>query len=400
MALATQCPYCHTTFRVANDQLKLRAGLVRCGACKEIFNGIEHLLGSASAAAPVSPPLDTAAATVPAIPPRETAAAAENSAGLEPDAESASRSAALSASLDFLVDDSQPTLAPSATDEAIEPEATQDLSGMLRHEDPAAGTPEWPSTPLDQTEDPLQRMTLMEFSDLDQDTGDGAAADPAATADIDDPLDRVIDDLQRKPLRGSKKKASAPRAAASRQAGSDLATFAEPDFVTLGKRRQKIGRALRVSMAVGSCVLLIGLLAQAVYSFRNEIAARWPQAEPVLARACATLGCQLGLPMRIDALTIESSELQAVPDNKDTFVLTTLLRNGSRTVQAWPSIELTLTDANDQALARRVFAPREYLPAPQEATKGFAARSERAVKLFFEVAQLKAAGYRVGLFYP
>ncbi len=147
-------------------------------------------------------------------------------------------------------------------------------------------------------------------------------------------------------------------------------------------------------------MLLIGLLAQAVYSFRNEIAARWPQAEPVLARACATLGCQLGLPMRIDALTIESSELQAVPDNKDTFVLTTLLRNGSRTVQAWPSIELTLTDANDQALARRVFAPREYLPAPQEATKGFAARSERAVKLFFEVAQLKAAGYRVGLFYP
>ena len=44
MALATQCPHCHTTFRVAHDQLKLRAGLVRCGACKQIFNGIEHLL--------------------------------------------------------------------------------------------------------------------------------------------------------------------------------------------------------------------------------------------------------------------------------------------------------------------------------------------------------------------
>ncbi|HWV64041.1 MAG TPA: MJ0042-type zinc finger domain-containing protein, partial [Oxalicibacterium sp.] len=44
MALATKCPHCQTTFRVAHDQLKLRAGLVRCGHCKEIFNGIEHLL--------------------------------------------------------------------------------------------------------------------------------------------------------------------------------------------------------------------------------------------------------------------------------------------------------------------------------------------------------------------
>ncbi|HVL76980.1 MAG TPA: MJ0042-type zinc finger domain-containing protein, partial [Noviherbaspirillum sp.] len=43
MALATQCPHCRTTFRVAHDQLKLRAGLVRCGACKQIFNGIENL---------------------------------------------------------------------------------------------------------------------------------------------------------------------------------------------------------------------------------------------------------------------------------------------------------------------------------------------------------------------
>ncbi len=44
MALATQCPHCYTSFRVANDQLKLHAGMVRCGSCKQTFNGIEHLL--------------------------------------------------------------------------------------------------------------------------------------------------------------------------------------------------------------------------------------------------------------------------------------------------------------------------------------------------------------------
>lgn len=44
MALATRCPHCSTTFRVANDQLKLHAGLVRCGKCQQTFNGVENLI--------------------------------------------------------------------------------------------------------------------------------------------------------------------------------------------------------------------------------------------------------------------------------------------------------------------------------------------------------------------
>jgi len=44
MSLATKCPHCHTTFKVANDQLKLQTGLVRCGVCQQIFNGIDHLV--------------------------------------------------------------------------------------------------------------------------------------------------------------------------------------------------------------------------------------------------------------------------------------------------------------------------------------------------------------------
>jgi len=43
--LATRCPHCQTRFRVTPAQLELRDGLVRCGACREIFSGREHLLG-------------------------------------------------------------------------------------------------------------------------------------------------------------------------------------------------------------------------------------------------------------------------------------------------------------------------------------------------------------------
>ncbi|MGB7481746.1 MAG: DUF3426 domain-containing protein, partial [Burkholderiaceae bacterium] len=71
----------------------------------------------------------------------------------------------------------------------------------------------------------------------------------------------------------------------------------------------------------------------------------------------------------------------------------------SSTVEAWPSLELTLNDAAEQPLVRRVFGPRDYLPAPSEAA-GFAAASEQAVRIYFELSTAKAAGYRVYLFYP
>lgn len=41
---ATRCPHCQTRFRVTPAQLALRAGMVRCGACREIFNGDQYLL--------------------------------------------------------------------------------------------------------------------------------------------------------------------------------------------------------------------------------------------------------------------------------------------------------------------------------------------------------------------
>lgn len=43
MALATTCPQCKTSFRVVPDQLKLRRGFVRCGRCRNVFAGIDHL---------------------------------------------------------------------------------------------------------------------------------------------------------------------------------------------------------------------------------------------------------------------------------------------------------------------------------------------------------------------
>jgi predicted Zn finger-like uncharacterized protein len=41
-SLQTQCPKCHTRFRVTGEQLGIAKGKVRCGHCRDVFNAVEH----------------------------------------------------------------------------------------------------------------------------------------------------------------------------------------------------------------------------------------------------------------------------------------------------------------------------------------------------------------------
>ncbi len=43
----TRCPGCRTVFRVTDAQLALRDGQVRCGHCRTVFDGLEHLISLA-----------------------------------------------------------------------------------------------------------------------------------------------------------------------------------------------------------------------------------------------------------------------------------------------------------------------------------------------------------------
>ena len=42
--LITECPNCHTRFRVSDSQLQIAHGRVRCGACLAVFPGMDHML--------------------------------------------------------------------------------------------------------------------------------------------------------------------------------------------------------------------------------------------------------------------------------------------------------------------------------------------------------------------
>ncbi|RZA29572.1 MAG: DUF3426 domain-containing protein, partial [Lysobacteraceae bacterium] len=172
----------------------------------------------------------------------------------------------------------------------------------------------------------------------------------------------------------------------------------EPEFVRRGRQRERSGKAMRIAMAAGSLLLLLALVAQGVTSFHTTLAARYPGLKPALVSLCGVLGCRVELPAQIDQLVIDTGELTTLGGNAYTF--TTQLRNQGDSIQAWPSIELTLSDADDKPLVRRVFGPRDYLPAGPLLGAGFAAHAEQAVKLHFRVAEPAPSGYHIAVFYP
>jgi predicted Zn finger-like uncharacterized protein len=60
--MLTRCPACSTAFRVTPEQLKARSGKVRCGHCNSVFNALETLEDSPSAAETVeitAPPAES-----------------------------------------------------------------------------------------------------------------------------------------------------------------------------------------------------------------------------------------------------------------------------------------------------------------------------------------------------
>jgi len=157
-----------------------------------------------------------------------------------------------------------------------------------------------------------------------------------------------------------------------------------------------------VAWTFGVALASVVLAAHAVHYFRTEIAVLIPETRPYLAAACATLKCDLKLPRRPKLMAIESSDLQADGRRDSVIVLNAVLRNQAQFAQEYPALELTLTDERDEAVARRVLMPAEYLaglPAEQIA-RGMGAGADAPLRVYFDTGSLRAIGYRMYLFFP
>jgi predicted Zn finger-like uncharacterized protein len=148
---------------------------------------------------------------------------------------------------------------------------------------------------------------------------------------------------------------------------------------------------------VASVLLLVLLLAQTAYFLRDALVSRLPQTRPAFEQACAVLGCTLSLPKNSALLQIVGSDLQTEASGRLKLVLT--LGNRANHAQAWPVLVLTLTDQRNRPLARRSFAPSEYLGDTQRIAAGIPPRSEQALSLPLTVRDLAPMGFDLQLTY-
>jgi hypothetical protein len=225
----------------------------------------------------------------------------------------------------------------------------------------------------------------------------------------DDELREAAEDIREAPedrLFELRRADPAPVAAAPEPAAPPRYQQLEPDpeihdlsFVKQAQRRA-LWRTpgMRVLLALLAVVLTATLAGQFVYQERDRLAAIDPAWRPWLVRACGLLQCTvLPAPRQIESIAIDGSSFNKV--RGDTYRLTVTLRNQSTLDVAWPALELTLTDAQDQAVVRRVLLPAETAAGGEV----LGARAERTASLAVAVngnSGSRIAGYRVLAFYP
>ena len=365
MALATKCPQCGALFRVVADQLKLRGGLVRCGQCRAVFDAIGSLTYVDDSALAQSRPVSGDARPAAPTPPAD---------------ESATRQALGPSTTLRIAPVAPATLAGNVPLRIELPKAPPEEPAVLRRRAKAAARQraEGHDSAGDSTRAEDNVPTLLAATR----SKDGAAA-----------AEPVVQGFEA----GAEAAESLSPAPATVAEGSP---DAEPPSFMRPKRRRPAG--FSVVYGGGSVLLVLLAIVQLAVIFRGELMIRWPQSRLVLMNLCDVFRCSVNWPTQADQLAVIGTELQAIPGT-DALELTAVIRNRAGFKQALPAVEVTLTDARNRALARKIFTPADYLASAGEPSsrlqEGFGPGSDFTIRIFFEARGLAPAGFLVYPFY-
>lgn len=389
MSLVTQCPKCGSEYEVTADQLKLHDGLVRCGQCNNVFDGLVSLKDSL---------------------PTLTRKAVE------------------------------PTSAVSAAPDA-------NLQGAPVLDVPApSGDSQAPATVMPPPPSPVTPVTAQHRITVDPPQAPNRASTPVITADeraMDDgPFIPSVDRLPRttpptsgrfEPSLGRAQPASGVSTGREPSLGSllnddgeqgGMGSRTEPAIKVMGESRLRgddpsaAGRTMpefledeeepsfgyRVYWVLGSIVLALVLMVQSLVIFRNDIVSTMPGVRPMLATLCAPLGCEVSYVRQIERIFIVGAALQQDPEARTAadaraYNLRFTLQNRGAYPQPWPSVMVTLTDASGTPVIKKAFMPQAFMPAALLAGP-FQAKQEVAVDIPLRVKGMSISGFELDRFFP
>ncbi len=339
MSLVTRCTSCGTLFKVVADQLKISEGWVRCGQCATVFDAQANLMAQSLASSPQ---------------PAELAGLSANF------------------STDSLLDSKLDS--PS-----FRPGALRNSSDIDSEAGPSSSS--WAAS-----EYPSQSIHALAVGE-----SISVSAEPTTlnTPAVDSTPQASLPDVD--------------------MLGPSTTPDMTPSFVAQAQRAQR-WRSPWVRCALG--LILIGLVAglalQVALQEKDRIAAMKPEAKPWLDHMCAYAGCRVQALKSIESITVDASSFNRINKNNaqleaitQSYRLAVTLKNTGALPVALPHVELSLQDAQDQPILRRVLSPADLgsgldALAPTQDMAG-------SLTLQIDTAQLAGGrinGYRVLAFYP
>ena len=367
MSQITRCPACGTMFKVVADQLKVSKGWVRCGHCAEVFDATLNYHD------PQNPP---------------SAPHSPHSANLQsPQPSSGVSEAPLASS-----PENNALAAPPISAQLLTPSADETVPGHLST---SAGGIESQWIP-DSSLGPLE-VPKVSDSEFDQ-----WAKELAVSADPDGHDGRDGSEGAGKSMPAASAGSRAlPVAAPQRPKRDEPAT--DVSFVRDAERKAYWRKpVVRAGLAVVSLLLAACLLVQVAVHQRDFLAARNPALIPALQAVCQSVGCEIAPLRRIDAVVIDSSTFNKT--GNDAYRLSFSLKNTLTTPVAIPTLEVTLTDTQDQPTLRKVVTPAQFGAATAMLAAGADLPGVVAMQVNASPNESaeppRVAGYRVLIFYP
>ena len=366
-SFVTQCPHCQTSFRVSHAQLSVARGVVRCGACLQVFNAAQQLLNSSTETE--QPPV-VATPEPEAVEPPAT-----------PKAASPAPWQASELDLDHLDLDEELArleereIQPSKS--FGQPHKPKSSSLSARRDSPDTEEGEWSDSLF--SESAADRAETAKVAEKAVELAETGRTEPSLSLDIDEPDDTpplqlsLDDDLD--PLPGEHLSATddeddelpelAPVSKGKRKRNEPgmreealLDLVDDPLHLDWQKRRSPWGKRLLWTLLA----LLAGaaLAGQYIANHFDELA-RQDQYRPIFQQLCPQIGCTV--PSKVDIDRIKSSNLvvRSHPEFAGALVVDAILYNRAPFSQPFPLLELRFADLNGKMIASRRFKPGEYL---------------------------------------
>lgn len=329
--MLTQCPSCHTMFRVTSEILRVADGQVRCGRCQRQFDAMERLIGEHP-------------------------------------------------------DEPLPTRAPRGVEPSIEveePASHEEITMEGRHIE-ITGTYRVPNQ-FGDTEQVQEEITeeWVEIEDFDaaeryeREPDDGYDADTSAsdsaTPEADPANETAAPDAPPASIIGAASDYAAPREPLSDDLPiratrpSRLAELIGPSDEADDSQTHDDLLELRPPVKKSSAIwhvlalpLLLLLIGQWVHSYRATLA-RHPTIGPPLLAAYEALGVKLTPGWDLHAYQIRQWGIVSDPSQPGTLQVRASITNLADFAQPYPLLKLVLEDRWGEQLRAREFEPTEYL---------------------------------------